>query len=64
MIDFCFESTTFLFCADYYWFGSGWGTRDFSSMSDLKEPTKGYLLNDTLVVEVKINVISTLKAIV
>ncbi|CAK9311448.1 unnamed protein product [Citrullus colocynthis] len=44
--------------------GRGWGAADFSSLIDLKEPTKGYLLNDTLVVEVKINVISTLKAIV
>ncbi|CAK9311449.1 unnamed protein product [Citrullus colocynthis] len=35
--------------------GRGWGAADFSSLIDLKEPTKGYLLNDTLVVEVKIN---------
>lgn len=44
--------------------GSGWGTPNFSSLNVLQEPTKGYLVNDTLVVEVKINVISTLKKIV
>uniref|UniRef100_A0A9I9EHU5 MATH domain-containing protein n=1 Tax=Cucumis melo TaxID=3656 RepID=A0A9I9EHU5_CUCME len=31
--------------------GSGWGTPNFSSLNVLQEPTKGYLVNDTLVVE-------------
>ncbi|XP_008465935.2 uncharacterized protein LOC103503506 isoform X1 [Cucumis melo] len=48
-------------CIEIY---KGCGASNFMSLSDLKERTKGYLVNDTLVVEVKINVISTIKKIV
>ncbi|XP_022146377.1 uncharacterized protein LOC111015606 [Momordica charantia] len=49
------------------WLSSGgeyedsWGVPRFMSLSDLMEPTKGFIYNDTLIVEAKINVVSTLK---
>ncbi|XP_022146379.1 ubiquitin carboxyl-terminal hydrolase 12-like [Momordica charantia] len=43
-----------------YWFAGG--GPNFISLSELKKPLKGYLHNDTLKVEVKINVISTSKS--
>ncbi|XP_022146381.1 ubiquitin carboxyl-terminal hydrolase 13-like [Momordica charantia] len=47
-----------------YWFefgDLGLGFRNFMSLRDLNEVTKGYICDDTLIVEVKINVVSTLK---
>ncbi|XP_022146382.1 uncharacterized protein LOC111015610 [Momordica charantia] len=47
-----------------YWFefgDLGLGFPDFMSLRDLNEVTKGYICDDTLIVEVKINVVSTLK---
>lgn len=56
-----------LLCADNRWLSSGgeyddsWGVPRFMSLTDLMEPTKGFIYNDTLIVEAKINVVSTLK---
>ncbi|XP_040992262.1 uncharacterized protein LOC121239172 isoform X2 [Juglans microcarpa x Juglans regia] len=47
-----------------HWFDSsrgGWGSQTFSSLRDLKDPSNGYLVDDTLLVECKIDVISEVK---
>ncbi|XP_022146380.1 probable inactive serine/threonine-protein kinase fnkC [Momordica charantia] len=44
--------------------GRGWGHPNFLSLRDLNEPTEGFIVDDTIIVEVKINVVSTLKKIV
>ncbi|XP_038874970.1 uncharacterized protein LOC120067490 [Benincasa hispida] len=48
-----------------HWFDGetkSWGFGNFMSLSNVKEPMKGFLCDDTLMVEVKINVISILKS--
>ncbi|CAI5494319.1 unnamed protein product, partial [Closterium sp. Naga37s-1] len=37
---------------------SDWGFTSFMSLQDLNDPSKGYLINDTLVVEVEVNVLA------
>ncbi|GAB2275100.1 hypothetical protein Dimus_009865 [Dionaea muscipula] len=46
------------------WFqanGKSWGYSDFLSLSDLKDPSKGYLLKDELIIEVNVSTIYTLQ---
>ncbi|XP_059461998.1 uncharacterized protein LOC132190992 [Corylus avellana] len=47
-----------------YWFpksGAGYGFRKFLAVRDLKDTSKGYLLDDALFIECKIDVISAVK---
>ncbi|XP_059462003.1 uncharacterized protein LOC132190997 [Corylus avellana] len=47
-----------------YWFsksGAGYGFRKFLAVRDLKDTSKGYLLDDALLIECKIDVISAVK---
>ncbi|CAA7043448.1 unnamed protein product [Microthlaspi erraticum] len=41
--------------------GFGWGSHEFISLSDLKDSSKGFLVNDTLMAQVDIEVISSTK---
>lgn len=41
--------------------GSGWGYNEFIPFSDLKDSSKGFLVNDVLMVQVEIEAISSTK---
>lgn len=49
------------FIGPAYGYGSGWGYNEFIPFSDLKDSSKGFLVNDILKVEVEIEAISSTK---
>nr|VDC94055.1 unnamed protein product [Brassica oleracea] len=45
-----------------HWFtgpGLGWGYNEFIPLADLRDPQRGYLVNDVLIVQVEMEIIST-----
>ena len=56
-----FLSSFFLSVVDH-WFtgpGLGWGYNEFIPLADLRDPQRGYLVNDVLIVQVEMEIIST-----
>jgi hypothetical protein len=54
----------FFFLTGKHWFStssSDWGYSQFMPLTDLLDPCQGFLVNDTLIVEVEIIVISNVK---
>lgn len=50
-----------------HWFcktAAGWGFPHFMLLSNLHDPTKSFLFNDTLIVEAKILIVGILKNLV